>query len=424
MSIKKSWLSIAPTSDFSLENVPFGVARTAHTPPRVVSRLGNHIIDLAAMHQRDLFSGISLPTNIFTRPNLNAFISLDKSVSRAVRKRIITLFSVGEEAISGNTSLQKEMLGKASSYQSLMPIAVRDYTDFYSSLEHASNVGAIFRDPKNPLLPNWRHLPVGYHGRASSIVPSGTPIRRPWGQIKAPTAHAPSYAPSRQMDFELELAFVTCKDSALGEPIPIACTEDYIFGFLLFNDWSARDIQAWEYVPLGPFLGKNFGSSVSPWVVTLDALTPFKITAPVQDPAVLPYLQHEPRSNFDIMLSVFLSAAGSEEQLIVQSNAKYLYWTAAQQLAHHTVNGCNVGVGDMYASGTISGPTEESYGSMLERTWRGQRPLHLSGGNTRKFLADGDSVIMRGQAKNDTCCVGFGEVEGTIMPARDEHDRA
>ena len=418
MTAKESWLSLPPGSGFSLDNIPFGIFSTPRTPLRAATRLGDYVVDLAAVQRHGLLRGLSLPEDIFAHPYLNPFISLNKSVSRAVRQRLIALFSAGEEVIAKDPALQKQLLHKVGACQLSMPIAVGDYTDFYSSLEHASNVGSIFRDPKNPLLPNWRHLPVGYHGRASSIVPSGTPIQRPWGQIKPTTSEKPLYAPSQQMDFELELAFVTRQENPLGTPIPIAEAADYIFGFLLFNDWSARDIQAWEYVPLGPFLGKNFASSLAPWLVTLEALEPFKTPPPMQNPTVLPYLQCKACSNFDIDLTVSLTTARGTEQLITQTNAKYLYWTPQQQLAHHTVNGCNVRVGDLYASGTISGPTQDSYGSMLELTWRGERPLQLPDGTTRSFLHDGDCVSMGGQAKKDARCVDFGTVEGTITPAQ------
>jgi fumarylacetoacetase len=301
----------------------------------------------------------------------------------------------------------------------LMPLRVGNYTDFYSSIEHATNVGKMFR-PDNPLLPNWRWLPVGYHGRASSVVASGTPIRRPWGQIVPKGQETPVFAPSRQLDFELEMAFVIGKDSALGEPIPIDKAEEYIFGLLLFNDWSARDIQRWEYVPLGPFLGKNFGSSVSPWIVPLEALKPFRVKGPKQTPAPLSYLQQTPRSagNYDIALEVSVKTEkNAGETVISRSNTRYLYWSMAQQLAHHTVNGCNVCVGDLMASGTISGPEAGSYGSLLELTWGGQQPITMNDGTSRTFLLDGDVVTMRAISEKNGIRVGFGEVSGRILPA-------
>jgi fumarylacetoacetase len=298
-----------------------------------------------------------------------------------------------------------------------MPVRISNYTDFYSSEEHATNVGTMFRDPKNALLPNWKHLPVGYHGRASSIVVSGTNIHRPKGQIKPPDAEFPVFCPSRKMDFELEVAFITCSETKLGQSITTKEAEEHIFGFVLFNDWSARDIQQWEYVPLGPFLGKNFGSTVSPWIVTMDALEPFRVAGPEQFPHVLPYLTFEGAKNFDLQLEVFLQPEKGEAVTVCRSNFKYLYWNVSQQLAHHTVNGCNIQVGDLYASGTISGPSPGSYGSMLELTWNGQKPLQMPDGTERKFIEDGDTVIIKAVAEKDGVRIGFGECKGKILPA-------
>jgi fumarylacetoacetase len=299
-----------------------------------------------------------------------------------------------------------------------MPVHVPNYTDFYSSIEHATNVGKMFRDPENALLPNWKHLPVGYHGRASSIVISGTPIHRPKGQTLPPDSKTPIFGPSKRLDFELEIAFVTNSFTELGESVTTENAENQIFGLVLFNDWSARDIQKWEYVPLGPFLAKNFGSSVSPWIVTLEALDPFRVEGPKQDPEVLDYLKYEGKKNFDIHLQTLIQPENGEENLICTSNFKYMYWNMAQQLAHHTVNGCNLEVGDMYASGTISGHTEDSFGSMLELTWSGQKPITLSDGSERRFIEDNDTVIMRGWCEKDGKRVGFGEVSGKILPAK------
>jgi fumarylacetoacetase len=299
-----------------------------------------------------------------------------------------------------------------------LPLHIGDYTDFYSSIEHATNVGTMFRDPANALLPNWKHLPVGYHGRASSIVISGTEVRRPNGQTKPVDAPAPVFGASKMLDFELEMAFVVGKNTQLGDSVSTSAAEDHIFGFMLFNDWSARDVQTWEYVPLGPFLSKNFASSVSAWIVTLDALEPFRVEGPVQEPEVLPYLKYEGHKNFDIALEVFLQPEGQAEQKICTSNFKYMYWNIAQQLAHHTVNGCNIRVGDLYASGTISGSTPDSYGSMLELTWRGTKPIAMADGSERKFILDGDTIIMRGYAQRGDLRVGFGEVRGKVLPAK------
>ena len=300
----------------------------------------------------------------------------------------------------------------------MLPVQVGDYTDFYSSIEHATNVGIMFRDPANALLPNWKHIPVGYHGRSSSIVVSGTDIHRPKGQTKADDADAPVFGPSHLFDFELEMAFITGKKTVLGETITTAEADDAIFGMLLFNDLSARDIQKWEYVPLGPFLSKSFGSVVSPWIVTLDALEPFRVKGPKQDTPVLDYLKYEGNKNIDIKLEVSIQSEGGEENIVSNSNYKYMYWNMAQQLAHQTVNGCNINVGDMYGSGTISGPTPDSYGSMLELSWKGTKPLKMSDGSERKFILDHDKIIMRGHTEKEGVRVGFGEVAVKVLPSK------
>jgi len=299
-----------------------------------------------------------------------------------------------------------------------MPVKVQNYTDFYSSQEHATNVGSMFRDPANALLPNWKHLPVAYHGRASSIMVSGTPFHRPKGQTKADDAPAPSFGPTRLLDFELEVAFIIGRENPIGTSIPASEAENHIFGFVLFNDWSARDVQKWEYVPLGPFLAKNFFSSVSPWVVTLDALEPFRVESPKQEPEVLPYLQVEGQKNFDIQLEVSIKPENSEESIICRSNFKYMYWNVNQQLAHHTINGCNMQIGDMCASGTISGKEKDSFGSMLELTWGGKNPVQLNNGTERKFIQDHDTVIIRGFAEKDGVRIGFGEVSTLVLPTK------
>ena len=299
-----------------------------------------------------------------------------------------------------------------------MPVYVGDYTDFYSSIEHATNVGKMFRDPANALLPNWKHIPVGYHGRASSIVVSGEPIRRPKGQTLPKEASTPVFGPSQRLDFELEMGFVCGKNTEMGEAVSTSEAEDYIFGLVLFNDWSARDIQKWEYVPLGPFLAKNFASSISPWIVTLEALEPFRVSGPEQEPKVLPYLEYEGKKNYDINLEVGIAPENSEETVICTSNFQYMYWNMAQQLAHHTVNGCNINVGDMMASGTISGKSEDSYGSMLELAWMGTKPLKMKDGSERKFINDGDTVTMRGFAQKGDIRVGFGEVSSKVLPSK------
>lgn len=404
-----SWLSIPKDSDFSLHNLPFGIFQPAGAPPRAGMAIGDHIVDLAAAADAGLFGKRRFFKKIFEQPVLNDFIALGKPVTSRVRRKVQEWLTRPERPAEAD-----RLLADRRGVAMRMPLRVPNYTDFYSSIEHATNVGKMFR-PDNPLLPNWRWLPVGYHGRASSIVVSGTSIRRPMGQIVPKGEETPVYSASRQLDFELEVAFVIGKESALGEPIPAAKADDYIFGLLLFNDWSARDIQRWEYVPLGPFLGKNFGSSVSPWIVPLEALKPFRVKGPKQNPAPLEYLQTRGAQHYDIELEVSIRPENGPESVISRSNFKYLYWSMAQQLAHHTVNGCNVQVGDLLASGTISGPDAGSYGSLLELSWGGQKPLTLADGSTRTFLLDGDTLAIRGWAAKDGLRVGFGEVNGQIL---------
>lgn len=404
-----TWLSIPADSDFSIYNLPFGVFRHTDGRPRAGMAIGNHIVDLAAAAEAGLFGKRRFFKKIFEQPALNDFIALGKPVTGRVRRKVQEWLTRPERPADADRVLV-DRLGATM----LMPVRVPNYTDFYSSIEHATNVGKMFR-PDNPLLPNWRWLPVGYHGRASSIVVSGAPIRRPKGQIVPKGEENPVFSASRQLDFELEVAFVVGKESALGEPIPAAKADEYIFGLLLFNDWSARDIQRWEYVPLGPFLGKNFGSSVSPWIVPLEALKPYRVKGPKQTPAPLEYLGTKGAQNYDIKLEVAIRPEKGPETVVSRSNFKYLYWSMAQQLAHHTVNGCNVQIGDLMASGTISGPEAGSYGSLLELSWGGQKPLSMADGSTRTFLLDGDSVVIRGWATKDGRRVGFGEVSGQIQ---------
>lgn len=413
----KSWLPVPVGSDFPIQNLPFGIFQTHDRTPRVATAIGDYVLDLFTLRKHGYFNGIELPDGIFNRPALNDFIALGKTCTRSVRLRLSELLSADNSELKDNEARFKALVPMAD-VQMLMPVQVGDYTDFYSSEQHARNVGTMFRDPDNALLPNWKHMPVGYHGRASSIVVSGTPVHRPKGQILLEGATAPVLSASQRMDFELEMAFITGHGSELGSPIPIDEAEKYIFGLVIFNDWSARDIQKWEYVPLGPFLGKSFASSISPWVVTLDALQPFRTSGAKQDPEVLDYLKYEGDGSLDINLEIFLQPEGTEAKLISQTNSKHLYWGIAQQLTHQTVNGCNINPGDMYASGTISGPTADSYGSMLELAWKGTKPLVMSDGSERKFLKDGDTVIMRAYAEKDGVRVGFGEVSGTLLPTK------
>ncbi|OWY25584.1 fumarylacetoacetase [Sphingobacteriales bacterium UPWRP_1] len=416
-----SWIPAPEGTDFPIQNLPFGVFSDAQNPrPRPASIIGNTVIDLCALEELGYFTNL-LPAAapVFSGSTLNPFLQLGKPLWRAVRQRLSDLFNADNDALKNNTAHCAKILFPLENCSLHLPVHIGDYTDFYSSREHATNVGIMFRGADNALMPNWLHLPVGYHGRSSSIVVSGTPIRRPKGQMQLQDGQPPVFGPSRLLDFELEMAFVTGQGKPLGTPINIEEADDFIFGLMLFNDWSARDIQKWEYQPLGPFLGKNFGSSVSPWIVTLDALEPFRTAAPVQEPAVLPYLQYSGNKALNINLSVFIQPEGGAATQICSSNTKYLYWTMEQQLAHHTVNGCNINAGDMLASGTISGPTPNSFGSMLELTWRGTKPLTLSDGAERKFIADGDTVIMKGYAQypGNGLRIGFGEVSGKVLPA-------
>ncbi len=412
----QSWLDVPANSDFPIQNIPFGVFKYKNTAPRLCSRIGDQIIDLNKANELGYFSDLEIPRKVFRQPYLNDFMALGKAKTSAVRERISELFNK-----RGRKWNSREMVDHlcfaADEVKMLLPVKVGDYTDFYSSIEHAKNVGSMFRDPKNALLPNWRHLPVGYHGRASSIVVSGTPIRRPKGQMMPADATKPVYGPCRLLDFELEMAFVIGQPTELGQSVSTDKAEDYIFGLCLFNDWSARDLQKWEYVPLGPFLGKNFASTISPWIITLEALEPFRVAGPRQTPKVLPYLQYAGEKNYDLDLEVSIELPTGENQIISQSNFKYMYWNMCQQLAHHTVNGCNIQVGDMCASGTISGKKRSAYGSMLELSWRGTRPLPMPDGSERKFILDGDTITLRGWGERDGVRIGFGEASGTVLPA-------
>jgi fumarylacetoacetase len=413
-----SWIPVNENSDFPIQNIPFGVFRCKNSEPHPATRIGDTVIDLSVLADFGYFDDLTIEDlSCFYSHDLNELIGIGKPFWSELRECLSGLFS------DKNNTLQQDEEAKGMAFFSIdevemvMPVKVGDYTDFYSSIEHATNVGIMFRDPANALLPNWKHLPVGYHGRSSSIVVSGTDIHRPKGQTKADDAEKPTFGPSRLFDFELEMAFITGKETSLGSSIPVEEAEDAIFGLVLFNDLSARDIQKWEYVPLGPFLAKNFGSVVSPWIVTLEALEPFRVDGPVQDPPVLDYLKFSGKKNFDINLEVLIKPEGGEDNLVSKSNFKYMYWNMAQQLAHQTVNGCNINVGDMYGSGTISGPTPDSYGSMLELTWKGTKPLKLKDGSERKFILDNDTIIMRGHAKQKGVRIGFGEVAVKVLPA-------
>ncbi|KAG0268815.1 hypothetical protein DFQ27_005602 [Actinomortierella ambigua] len=414
-----SFIEVKPDSDFSIHNIPFGVISTAENPTRrVATRIGDYAVDLSALAQAGLINVPGLDAaKVFAQPSLNLYMSLGKAVWTPTRLAIQKLLS-SSSALRDNAALVAQAVLPIAKVQTHLAAEIGDYTDFYASKEHATNVGIMFRGKENALMPNWTHLPVGYHGRASSVVNSGTQLHRPKGQRVVVKGEDPQYGPSLRMDCELEMAFLVGTGNALGSSIDVNKAKDHMFGVVLMNDWSARDIQAWEYVPLGPFLGKNFGTTISSWVVTMDALEPFLVQGPHQEPKPLPYLAESSPSAYDIKLEVQLKPAeGNEFSVISRSNLKYMYWSFAQQLAHHTVNGCNMRTGDLCGSGTISGPTEDSYGSLLELTWSGAKELELAGGIKRKFLQDNDEMILAGWCEKDGVRVGFGQCHGKILPA-------
>lgn len=414
----KSWVEVPAHSDFPIQNLPFGVVSESARPAHkfVAVRIGDHVLNLAALADFGYFDDLSFSKQDFQQDFLNPMMKHGKMAVRALRNRISELLLDDNNAFR----LQQEQhvaLLPMSAVDTHLPVQIGDYTDFYSSKEHATNVGIMFRDPANALLPNWLWIPVGYHGRASSVIPSGQDVIRPKGQIKPDDNADPIYAPSRQIDFELEMGFITFDGKPLGQQISTHEAEEHIFGLCLFNDWSARDIQKWEYVPLGPFLAKNFASSMSCWIVTLDALQPFATATPAQHPDVLSYLKFEGNKSYDIQLEVAIEIPQHPEKIVSQSNFKYMYWNMAQQLAHHTVNGCNIRCGDLMGSGTISGPTPDSYGSMLELAWKGTKPIQMPDGSERRFIQDHDTVIMRGYCQNNGIKIGFGEVRSKLLPS-------
>ncbi len=417
-----SWVESANAADcdFSLNNLPYGVFTSrANVEPHVGVAIGDQILDLHLIHYAGLLNLPDYAEGVFATGSLNHFISFGRDIWRSVRKQVTNLLSRDCQTLQGNASLRARALIPQTEAHMLLPVQVPGYTDFYSSKEHATNVGSMFRDPKNALLPNWLEIPIGYNGRASSVVVSGTPVTRPMGQIKGPTMERPVFAPCGKLDFELETGFIIGRGNDLGETIGIDEAESHIFGMVLLNDWSARDIQAWEYVPLGPFNAKTFATSISPWVVTMDALEPFRVMQPSQEPAPLPYLVDGAAHGFDIELAVDLQPAGSSSaHTICKTNFKHMYWSMAQQLTHHTSGGCNTRIGDLMGSGTISGPTQDSFGSLLELTWNGANPLKLDESTQRSFILDGDTVIMRGWAQGDGYRVGFGQCSGVVLPAR------
>ncbi len=395
-------------TNFSIQNIPFGIFSIDNGKKRLGTIIGEEVIDLYALAKTGAFDDLKIKKNIFLKGFLNDFIALGKPKTNAVRERIQNIFS--EKFLGENICFHQ------SKIQMHLPIKIGDYTDFYSSEQHATNVGMMFRDKTNALLPNWKHLPVAYHGRASSIFVSGTNFQRPKGQMLSENPNEPPvFRATRQLDFELEIATIIGKQNEIGENISVDAAPEYVFGFLLFNDWSARDIQRWEYAPLGPFLGKNFFSAVSPWIVTSEALSPFKCVALEQSPAVLPYLKEKNRFTYDIQLEVFLETKTGATHQLCTSNFKNLYWTVSQQIAHHTINGCNLNIGDVLASGTISGDTPDNFGSFLELSWNGKNPLYFSDGTSRSFVEDGDTIIIKGFAEKKGMRVDFGEVRNKLL---------
>ncbi|CAB3766552.1 fumarylacetoacetase [Paraburkholderia humisilvae] len=425
---RQSWIDTAndPACDFPIQNLPFGIfSDSRDRMPRAGVAIGDRIVDLGVLEQAGL---LPLPVqpdamkdgaSVFARDSLNAFIALGRDTWRSVRVQLSALLARDNPRLRDDTALHARALVRQADATLHLPVDIPGYTDFYSSKEHATNVGSMFRDPKNALLPNWLEIPIGYNGRASSVVVSGTPVRRPNGQIKLPEAPRPVFGACRKLDIELETGFIVGRGNALGEPIACADAEQHIFGMVLLNDWSARDLQQWEYVPLGPFNSKTFATTISPWIVTLDALEPFRVAQPDQQPAPLDYLRHDGRHAFDIELEVRLRPRhAGRATMIARTNFRHMYWTMAQQLAHHTVSGCNTRVGDLMGSGTISGAAENAFGSLLELTWNGKKPLELDEGGTRMFIEDGDELTLAGWCQGDGYRVGFGTCMGEVLPAR------
>ena len=414
----KSWIDVPSNCDFPIQNLPFGIYSTNSKNKRVGVAIGDKIIDLQCLKELQFFEELPFKTEDFSNNFLNEMMSYGKEEIRKLRNRVSELLNSSNKELSENKYAISKCIDLQTQSTMHLPVQIGDYTDFYSSEQHAYNVGCMFRDPKNALLPNWKHIPVGYHGRSSSIIPSGQPIHRPKGQQKLDSSNQPVFGPCKLLDFELEMGFITFEGKPLGEQIKTDEADDYIFGMCLFNDWSARDIQKWEYVPLGPFLAKNFASSMSCWIVTLDALEPYRIKGPEQDPKVLPYLEYSGQKHIDVNLEVSLKLPNGQEKVITKSNFKHMYWNMNQQLAHHSVNGCDIKCGDLLASGTISGPTEGSFGSMLEISWKGTKPINMPDGSERKFINDGDTVIMRGYSQNSNTRIGFGNVSTQVLPSK------
>ena len=414
----KSFIQVPRESHFPIQNLPYGVFTTpANYSPRVGVAIGDQVLDLSVLEQAELLV-VAPGERLFNRETLNPFIERGPDAWTRVRNAISELLQEKHPRLRDDARLRARAFTPQSAARMLMPVAIPGYTDFYSSKEHATNVGSMFRDPQHALLPNWLYVPIAYNGRASSIVVSGTPVLRPNGQTKPTAAKQPVFGACKKLDFELEMGCIVGVGNAIGEPVPIDAAARRLFGMVLLNDWSARDLQQWEYIPLGPFNSKTFATSISPWVVTMEALQPFRVEGPVQDPAPLPYLATSGPQAYDILLEASLAAPGKKATTISRTNFSRMYWSVAQQVAHHTVSGCNLRAGDMIGSGTISGDTTDSYGSLLELTWNGTRPLRLADGTERTFLEDDDEVILTGWAQGKDYRIGFGEVRGRIVSAR------
>lgn len=413
---RKSWLHVDKNSDFPIQNIPFGVFLTRDDIITIGTRIGDTAIDLGALHQLGYFDEIPLTDDIFLQDTLNDFIADGRKTWRAVRNCVAQIFDINNDTLKNNVKHKEIVLFRLDEIEMQMPVQVGDYTDFHSSLKHATNLGTMVRDVDNALVPNWLHIPLAYHGRSSSIIPSGISVYRPQGQAFPDGATEPVFGPSKSVDFELEMAFITTVANDIGEPIPADETEEYIFGLVMLNDWSARDIQKWEYLPLGPFSSKNFASSISPWIVTLDALEPFRVEGPKPIKPQLSYLHYTGKKSFDIHLEVAIQPKNAKETIVTRTNFKHMYWNMSQQLAHHTINGCPINAGDLMGSGTISGPTPDSYGSLLELTWEGEKPIKMQDGSERTFINDYDTVIMRGHCEKDGTRIGFGEICTQLLP--------
>jgi fumarylacetoacetase len=413
---RKSWLEVSKESDFPIQNIPFGVFITKEDVVTIGTRIGDYAIDLGALQKLNYFEGIELTDDMFMQDTLNDFISDGKKTWRLVRNRIADIFDKSNSQLKDNLIDRDKVIFNIVDVEMQLPVLIGDYTDFFSSKAHTINFGKANAVSSQEVLPAWKHIPVGYHGRSSTIIPSGIPIHRPFGQTLPDGQTMPVLGVSREVDFELEMGFITTDANVMGEIIPINEAEDYIFGMVMLNDWSARDIQKWEYLSQGPFLSKNFATSISPWIVTLDALEPFRVQGKKQEPSPLPYLLQKGKHSFDINLEVALQPQNSVPTIVTESNFRNLYWTMSQQLTHHTTNGCRVNSGDLMGSGTISGSTKDSYGSLIELTWGGKETIRLNDGSERKFLQDHDSVIIKGYCKNSQLRIGFGELKTQLLP--------